>query len=84
MIDWPKLVCFGEPAFEAGERAIVGGGCPDVENFRDLPQGIRDNMADVQNRQFLTYCTDRIRCEKLSGFLLREGFTHVGQVCGTT
>lgn len=41
-------------------------------------------MADVKNRQFLTYCTGKIRCEKLSGFLQREGFTHVGQVCGTT
>jgi len=55
---------------------------PEVEAFRDFPQWIRDNMASYKNKPILTYCTGGIRCEKLSAFMLQEGFTDVYQLEG--
>jgi len=55
---------------------------PEVEAFREFPEWIRENMAEYKERPILTYCTGGIRCEKLSGFLLKEGFQEVYQLDG--
>ncbi|RXZ79026.1 rhodanese-related sulfurtransferase [Paenibacillaceae bacterium] len=55
---------------------------PDVESFREFPEWIRDNMQEHKDKPILTYCTGGIRCEKLSGFLLNEGFQEVYQLDG--
>ncbi|PLT33591.1 rhodanese-related sulfurtransferase [Bacillus sp. V5-8f] len=55
---------------------------PDVENFRDLPQWVRDNKEKLEGKKILTYCTGGIRCEKFSGWLVREGFEDVSQLHG--
>lgn len=55
---------------------------PGVEAFRDFPEWIRENMSEYKDKPILTYCTGGIRCEKLSGFLLREGFQEVYQLDG--
>jgi len=55
---------------------------PDVDSFREFPQWIRENMSEMKDKPILTYCTGGIRCEKLSGFLLKEGFQEVYQLDG--
>ncbi|MFD7522567.1 MULTISPECIES: oxygen-dependent tRNA uridine(34) hydroxylase TrhO [Paenibacillus] len=55
---------------------------PDVEAFREFPEWIRENMADLKDKTILTYCTGGIRCEKLTGFLIKEGFKDVAQLEG--
>lgn len=55
---------------------------PDVETFRDLPQWIRENKDQFEGKKILTYCTGGIRCEKFSGWLIREGFEDVSQLHG--
>lgn len=55
---------------------------PDVETFRDLPQWVRENKELLEGKKILTYCTGGIRCEKFSGWLVREGFEDVGQLHG--
>lgn len=55
---------------------------PDIENFRDLPQWVRDNKDKLEGKKILTYCTGGIRCEKFSGWLVREGFEDVSQLHG--
>jgi UPF0176 protein len=55
---------------------------PEVESFRDFPDWIRQNLSEYKDRPILTYCTGGIRCEKLSGFLLKEGFKDVAQLDG--
>ncbi|MEH7222642.1 rhodanese-related sulfurtransferase [Bacillus sp. JJ1566] len=55
---------------------------PDVETFRDLPQWVRENKDMLEGKKILTYCTGGIRCEKFSGWLVREGFDDVGQLHG--
>jgi len=55
---------------------------PDVKTFREFPEWIRENRELFEDKEVLTYCTGGIRCEKLSGLLLREGFADVFQLDG--
>lgn len=55
---------------------------PDILNFRDLPQWIRENKTAFEGKKILTYCTGGIRCEKFSGWLLKEGYEDVSQLDG--
>lgn len=55
---------------------------PDIRNFRDLPEWMLENKEMFEGKKVLTYCTGGIRCEKFSGWLVREGFGDVGQLHG--
>lgn len=55
---------------------------PDVKASREFPEWIRNNLSDNKDKTVLTYCTGGIRCEKLSGILLKEGFKDVYQLEG--
>ena len=55
---------------------------PDVPSFRDLPKWVREHRNELAGKKILTYCTGGIRCEKFSGFLLKEGFQDVYQLDG--
>ncbi|MED5584881.1 MAG: rhodanese-related sulfurtransferase [Verrucomicrobiota bacterium] len=76
------LILDGRNKYESDLGHFEGAICPDVENFRDFPEWIRNNLADAKDRPVLTYCTGGIRCEKLSGFLMKEGFKNVHQLDG--
>lgn len=72
----------GRNDYETEAGRFEGAICPDVGNFRDFPDWIRKNLGGEKERRVLTYCTGGIRCEKLSGFLLQEGFADVSQLDG--
>lgn len=55
---------------------------PDIETFRELPEWVRENREMFEGKKILTYCTGGIRCEKFSGWLVREGFEDVAQLHG--
>lgn len=55
---------------------------PDIRNFRELPEWIRENKEKFMEKRVVTYCTGGIRCEKFSGWLVKEGFKDVGQLHG--
>lgn len=55
---------------------------PDIETFRELPDWVRENKDLIEGKRILTYCTGGIRCEKFSGWLLKEGFEDVAQLHG--
>jgi UPF0176 protein len=42
---------------------------PNIENFRDLPQYIDQNLDQFKDKQVLMYCTGGIRCERASAYL---------------
>lgn len=42
---------------------------PDIENFRDLPQYLDENLEQFKDKQVLMYCTGGIRCERASAYL---------------
>lgn len=55
---------------------------PDIRNFRELPQWIRENKEQFMDKKVVTYCTGGIRHEKFSGWLMKEGFEDVSQLHG--
>lgn len=52
---------------------------PELENSRDLPEALR-KLEPLKDKTVLTVCTGGVRCEKMSAFLLSEGFTDVYQL----
>ena len=55
---------------------------PDIRTFRELPQWIKENREIFEGKQVLAYCTGGIRCEKFTGWMLREGFDNVNHLHG--
>ena len=53
----------------------------DIDNFRDFPERLKE-IENLKDKTVVTYCTGGIKCEKASGFLLKNGFKNVYQVDG--
>lgn len=54
---------------------------PGMENFRDLREKVNE-IKNLKDKTVLTVCTGGVRCEKASGYLMREGFEDVYQLDG--
>lgn len=76
------VVIDGRNDYEAALGHFKDALCPPIRSFRDFPQWLRENAPILEGRKILTYCTGGIRCEKLSGYLRREGFDEVYQLDG--
>jgi len=55
---------------------------PDIHNFRELPEWVRENKEKFMDKKILVYCTGGVRCEKFSGWMIREGIENVAQLNG--
>ena len=76
------IVLDGRNDYEYDIGHFRGAIRPEVESFREFPEWIRNNLSGYKDKKVLTYCTGGIRCEKLTGFLLSEGFSDVAQLEG--
>lgn len=65
--------------FEVGH--FVGSILPPLKNFRDL-SGILPTLKSLKDKTVVTVCTGGVRCEKASGFLVKNGFNDVYQLYG--
>jgi UPF0176 protein len=54
---------------------------PGLENSRDLPDAV-EKFEDLKDKTVLTVCTGGVRCEKMSAYLMHEGFSDVHQLDG--
>lgn len=54
---------------------------PGLENSRDLPS-ILPKIEHLKDKKVLTVCTGGVRCEKMSGYLVKKGFKDVYQLDG--
>lgn len=52
---------------------------PGLENSRDLPKAL-PKLESLKDKTVLTVCTGGVRCEKMSAFLLENGFSDVYQL----
>lgn len=55
---------------------------PPIDNFRDFPKFVKQNLKDYKDKPVVTYCTGGIRCEKASAYLREQGFQDVRQLHG--
>ena len=75
------VIIDGRNLYEAELGKFKGAVVPDIDSFREFPEWLREHREELQQKKkILTYCTGGIRCEKLSGFLKKEGFDNVYQV----
>lgn len=72
----------GRNTYESEVGRFEGALCPDVQNFRDLPDWIEAHAEVLRGKKILTYCTGGIRCEKLTTWMLEAGFDKVYQLDG--
>ncbi|MDT2814848.1 oxygen-dependent tRNA uridine(34) hydroxylase TrhO [Vagococcus carniphilus] len=82
ILDEDTVVIDARNDYEYDLGHFKGAVRPDIRSFRELPQWIRDNKEEFMDKRVVTYCTGGIRCEKFSGWLVREGFKDVGQLHG--
>lgn len=82
MADPDAIVIDGRNLYEAELGHFKGAVCPPINSFREFPGWFRERAGEWKGKKLLTYCTGGIRCEKLSGFLRREGFDRVYQLEG--
>jgi UPF0176 protein len=55
---------------------------PGMAASRELPQLIDKIRKETKDKTILTVCTGGVRCEKMSAYLLHEGFDNVYQLDG--
>lgn len=83
MMDNPEVVILdGRTGYEFDLGHFRGAIRPDVASFREFPAWIHEHLQGAKDRPILTYCTGGIRCEKLTAYMLEEGFTNVFQLDG--
>lgn len=82
LLDEDTIVLDARNDYEYDLGHFRGAVRPDIRSFRELPQWIRDNKEKFMDKKVVTYCTGGIRCEKFSGWLLREGIEDVAQLHG--
>lgn len=76
------VILDGRTGYEYDLGHFRGSIRPEVDSFKEFPDWIRENMSELKDKPILTYCTGGIRCEKLSGFMMKEGFQQVYQLDG--
>ncbi len=67
--------------YEYNVGRFEGSIMPSLENFRDVPR-VLNELASLKGKTVVTVCTGGVRCEKASGFLLKNGFKDVYQLDG--
>jgi UPF0176 protein len=67
--------------YEHKVGAFEGSVCPPMANFRDLPK-VMSKLKKFSKDRVLTVCTGGVRCEKASGYLIKNGFKDVYQLDG--
>ncbi|MEG0679124.1 MAG: rhodanese-related sulfurtransferase [Carnobacterium sp.] len=82
ILDKNTIVIDARNDYEYDLGHFRGADRPEIRTFRELPQWIRENKEQFMDKKIVTYCTGGIRCEKFSGWLLKEGFEDVGQLHG--
>jgi UPF0176 protein len=57
------------------EGSIMSG----MENFKDL-KSVAESLGQLKDEDVVTVCTGGVRCEKASGYLIKQGFKRVYQL----
>jgi len=83
ILDEDTIVLDARNDYEYDLGHFKGAVRPEIRNFRELPDWVKENKEKFMDKKVVVYCTGGIRCEKLSGWMLREGIAEeVGQLEG--
>ena len=67
-----------ETAIGSFENAVD----PQTESFGEITTFVEQNLAKDKDRKIAMFCTGGIRCEKLSAYMLGQGFRKIYQLNG--
>lgn len=76
------VILDGRNDYESELGHFEGALLPPLESFRDFPAWILAHRKELEGKRILTYCTGGVRCEKLSAWMIQEGFEEVFQLDG--
>ena len=87
--DWNRLIARDDVRlvdtrnkYEYNLGTFAGAEDPETDSFREFPEWV-DNHLDVERDQHVAmFCTGGIRCEKATGYLLKNGFKNVYHLDG--
>lgn len=68
--------------YELEHGTFEGAIDPNIEDFKQLPEFIEKKLGADKQKPIATFCTGGIRCEKLTAYLLDEGYTNVYHLKG--
>lgn len=76
------LVLDTRNSYEVALGTFDGAVDPHIRHFRHLPSYIKSELGENKERPIATFCTGGIRCEKLTSWMMEQGFTNVFQLKG--
>lgn len=59
--------------YESRIGLFKGAIAPNIDNFRQFPQYVDDNLEKFKDKEVLMYCTGGIRCERATTYLKEKG-----------
>ena len=68
--------------YELEHGTFEGAVDPKIDDFKQLPEFIEKHYGDKKDQPIATFCTGGIRCEKLTAYLLEEGYEKVYHLNG--
>jgi len=68
--------------FEIKIGTFKGAINPNINNFREFPEYIKENLMKYINKKLAMFCTGGIRCEKATSLLKEQGFQSVYHLKG--
>jgi UPF0176 protein len=68
--------------YEVHLGTFQGAVNPGIRTFKQLPDYVREHLADAKHKKIATFCTGGIRCEKFTSWLSGEGFKNVYHLKG--
>ena len=87
--NWNKLIADPDVllidtrnTYEIKIGTFLGAENPNIKNFRDFPNFVKNKLNSKKNQKIAMFCTGGIRCEKASSYLLEKGFKNVYQLKG--
>lgn len=63
--------------YEYNLGTFEGAEDPQTDSFREFPEWVDAHLDPVRDKNVALFCTGGIRCEKATGYLLRNGFENV-------
>lgn len=68
--------------YELEHGTFEGAINPNIDDFKQLPDYIEKTLSEDKTKPIATFCTGGIRCEKLTAYLLEEGYQEVYHLKG--
>ena len=86
---WNELLARGDVVlldtrndYELEHGTFEGATNPDIDDFKQLPEFIETKLGASKDQPIATFCTGGIRCEKLTAYLIEEGYEQVYHLKG--